>query len=190
MRDVLAPLALGVEYKDNKLNYYTMSDYLEDRDGLKLTVQLVDFERGLQKEYTEQVNAKGNDSRIVKTFDVAELVNESSKSRTMIRAFLSDGDGNVISTKDHFFHWPNKLELPETEVTTQVQYRDGEYQVTLFSEKLAKDVFIEIPVQGARFSDNFIDLLPGEKRTITISSPELKASDRTPITVKHVRETY
>ena len=98
--------------------------------------------------------------------------------------------GNVISSKDHFFYWPNKLDLPETEVTTQVLYGDGEYTITLSSDKLAKDVFIEIPIQGAQFSDNFIDLLPGEKRTIVITSEELKASERTPITIKHVRETY
>ncbi len=190
MRDVLAPLALGVEHKDDKLHYYTMSDYLEDRDNLRLTVQVVDFTTGKRKEFTERVSAKANDSRIVKTFNVAELVTEAEKTRTVIRAFLSDSKGKVISTKDHFFYWPNKLELPQTEVTTKVQYRDGEYRVTLSSKKLAKDLFVEIPVQGARFSDNFIDLLPGEKRTIIISSPELKAADKTPITIKHVRETY
>jgi hypothetical protein len=43
MRDVLAPLALGVESKDGKLNYYTMSDYLQDHNDLKLTVQVIDF---------------------------------------------------------------------------------------------------------------------------------------------------
>ncbi|NLJ00835.1 MAG: glycoside hydrolase family 2 protein [Bacteroidales bacterium] len=190
MRDVLAPLALGVEHKDDKLHYYTMSDFLEDRDNLRLTVQVVDFTTGKRKEFTERVSAKANDSRIVKTFNVAELVTEAEKTRTVIRAFLSDSKGKVISTKDHFFYWPNKLELPPTEVATRVQYRDGEYRVTLSSKKLAKDVLVEIPIQGARFSDNFIDLLPGEKRTIVISSPELKAADKTPITIKHVRETY
>jgi beta-mannosidase len=190
MRDVLAPLALGVEYKDGKLNYYTMSDYLQDYDNLRLTVQVIDFSTGKRKEFTERVNAKANDSRIVKTFDESDLASEAEKAHTVIHAFLSDSKGKVISSKDYFFYWPNKLELPETEVKTSVQYRDGEYRVTLSSKKLAKDVFVEIPVQGARFSDNFIDLLPGEKRVIVITSPELKAADKMPVTVKHVRETY
>ncbi|WP_352423608.1 glycoside hydrolase family 2 protein [Proteiniphilum sp.] len=190
MRDVLAPLALGVESKDGQLNYYTMSDYLQDYNNLRLTVQVIDFSTGKRKEFTERVDAKANDSRIVKTFNIADLVSETEKAYTMIHAFLSDSKGNVISSKDHFFFWPNKLELPETEVKTSVQYRDGEYRVTLSSKKLAKDVFVEIPIQGARFSDNFIDLLPGEKRTITITSPELRAADKTPLTVKHVRDTY
>lgn len=190
MRDVLAPLALGVETKEDQLHYYTMSDFLQDHNNLLLTVQVIDFTTGKRKEFSERVNAKANDSRIVKTFNVSELVTEAEKPRTVIHAFLSDSMGNVISSKDHFFYWPNKLNLPETEVTTQVLYGDGEYTITLTSDKLAKDVFIEIPIQGAQFSDNFIDLLPGEKRTIVITSEELKASERTPITVKHVRETY
>lgn len=190
MRDVFAPLALGVEYKDEKLNYYTMSDYLQDQNNLKLTVQVIDFSTGKRKEFTEQVNAKANESRIVKTFNVSDLVSEAEKGHTVIHAFLSDDKGDVISSKDHFFYWPIKLELPETKVNTKVQYRDGEYRVTLSSQKLAKDVFIEIPIQGARFSDNFIDLLPGEEKTIIITSPELKATEKTPLTVKHVRETY
>jgi beta-mannosidase len=190
MRDVLAPLALGVKQEQNKLHYYTMSDYLEDRDSLWLTLQVVDFTTGVRGEFTERLNAKANKSRIIKTFDVADLVTEEEKAHMMIHAFLSDRDGKVISTKDHFFYWPIKLELPQAEVKTTITYGDGEYRLTLWSDKLAKDVFIEIPVQGARFSDNFIDLLPGEKRTIVITSPELKAADRVPVTVKHVRETY
>ncbi len=190
MRDVLAPLALGMESKDGKIHYYTMSDYLQDHNNLRLIVQVIDFSTGKRKEFTERVDAKANDSRIVKTFNIADLVNETEKAYTVIHAFLNDSKGNTISSKDHFFYWPNKLELPQTEVKTSIHYRDGEYRITLSSKKLAKDVFVEIPIQGARFSDNFIDLLPGEKRTIIITSPELRAVDKTPITVKHIRETY
>lgn len=190
MRDVLAPLALGVESKDGKLNYYTMSDYLQDHNHLRLTVQVIDFSSGKRKEFTDRVDAKANASSIVQTFNINDLVSEAEKTHTMIHAFLSDSQGNVISAKDHFFYWPNKLELPETEVKTEVQYRDGEYRVSLSSKKLAKDVFVEIPIQGARFNDNFIDLLPGETRTIIITSPELRATDKTPVTVKHIRSTY
>ncbi len=190
MRDVFEPLALGVKFKDNQLNYYTMSDYLSDTNNLQLTVQVVDFNKGVIKQFKEKVNAKANASNIVKTFNVANIVSEADRSNTMIHAWLSDNKGNVISTKDYFFYWPNKLNLPKTNVKTSVKYADGKYTVTLTSTKLAKDVFVEIPIMGAKFTDNFIDLLPGEKKVIEITSPELKASARTSITVKHIRETY
>jgi beta-mannosidase len=190
MRDVLAPLALGVELKDNRLNYYTLSDYLTDRNNLQLTVQVVDFNRGVVKEFREKVDAKANSSQVVKSFNASELVPEEERASRMIRAWLSDSSGKRVSTRDYFFHWPNKLNLPETKVETSVKYADGKYTVTLRSKKLAKDVYVEIPVMGARFSDNFVDLIPGEKRVIEITSPLLKASEKSPVTVKHIRETY
>lgn len=190
MRDVFAPLALGVENKDGNLNFYTMSDYLDNGNDLQLIVQVVDFSNGVKNEFRENVIAEANNSKVVKTFSISDLVSESKKSHTMIHAFLSDRDGNIISTKDYFFFWPNKLDLPETQIESRISYKDGEYSVTLTSNKLAKDVFIEISVLGAQFSDNFIDLLPGEERTIIITSPELKSADKTPVTFKHVRETY
>lgn len=190
MRDVLAPLALGIESKNDQLNFYTMSDYLDNHTNLRLTVQVIDFSKGKQKEIKTTVDAQANDSRIVQSLNISDLVSEAEKAHTMIHATLSDSKGNIISSKDHFFYWPNKLELPETDIKTQVKYRDGEYTVTLSSKKLAKDVFIEIPIQGAQFSDNFIDLLPGEKRTIIITSPQLMAAEKTAITVKHIRETF
>lgn len=190
MRDVFAPLALGVKFKDDQLNYYTMSDYLNDMNDLRLTVQVVDFNKGVVKQFEDKVNAKANSSNVVKTINTAEMVSESDKANTMIHAWLSDSKGKKLSSKDYFFYWPNKLNLPQTTVKTSVKYADGKYTVTLTSKKLAKDVFMEIPVMGAKFTDNFIDLLPGEKRIIEITSPALKASEKTPITVKHIRETY
>lgn len=190
MRNVFAPLALGVKFTDNQLNYYTMSDYLHNVNNLQLTVQVVDFNKGVIKEFKEKVQAEANASKIMKTYNVSEIISEADKANTMIRAWLTDSKGKTISTKDYFFYWPNKLNLPETTVNTSVKYANGKYIVTLTSEKLAKDVFVEIPVMGAKFTDNFVNLLPGEKKVIEITSPELKAAARTPVTVKHVRETY
>lgn len=190
MRNVFAPLALGVEFKDNKISYYTMSDLLEDTNNLTLNVQVIDFDGKVIKKFNQKVNAKANTSEIVKVFDSAELVTEEQKHNTIVHAWLSDSKGNVVSTRDYFFYWPNKLNLPETKINTSIKYADGKYTVTLVSKKLAKDVFIEIPTLGARFTDNFFTLLPGQKKVIEITSEELKAKDKTPITVRHLRETY
>jgi beta-mannosidase len=190
MRNVLAPLALGVDEKEGMVHYYTLSDYLTDRNELTLTVQVIDFSKGIQKEFREKVSATANASTIVKSYKLSDLLKEDEKAHTLLHAFLTDSKGEVISRKEHFFYWPNRLELPKTTVVSNVEYADGEYRVTLFSEKLAKDLFLEIPIQGARFSDNFINLLPGVQRTIIIRSPQLKAAERTAVTVKHMQETF
>ena len=67
---------------------------------------------------------------------------------------------------------------------------DGKCELTITSSKLAKDVFIEVPFQGAHFSDNFFDLLPGEHKTVVITSTSIKKGEKLPLTIKHIRETY
>lgn len=190
MRNIFAPLALGVEFRDNKLSYYAMSDYLHDVNNLRLNVKVIDFNGKTLKSFTEKINADANTSKVVKAYDVAELVTEEQKHNTVVHAWISDSKGKVISTRDYFFYWPNKLNLPETTVKKSVKYTDGKYTVTLSSKKLAKDVFIETPILGAKFTDNFFTLYPGVKKVIEITSPELKRDSKTEVTVKHLRETY
>ena len=55
---------------------------------------------------------------------------------------------------------------------------DGKYEVTLSARQLARDVFIEIPVQGAKFTDNFFDLLPGQTKKVIITSDKLKKNEK------------
>ena len=90
----------------------------------------------------------------------------------------------------HYFLPTKELDLPQTTISTRLKVTDGRCEVTLSSPGLAKDVFVQIPYQGARFTDNFFDLLPGEARKIVITSPEIKKGTTPEITVKHVRETY
>ena len=66
---------------------------------------------------------------------------------------------------------------------------DGKYEVTLSARQLARDVFIEIPVQGARFTDNYFDLLPGQTKKVIITSDKLKKNEKVDITIKQLSDT-
>ena len=105
-------------------------------------------------------------------------------------ARLSDSKGKMIAQEIHYFDVPKNLNLPETNINRSIKIEDGKLTVLLSSKKLAKDVFVEIPIQGAKFSDNFFDLLPGERKIVTITAPEIKKNMDPSITVKHLRETY
>lgn len=61
--------------------------------------------------------------------------------------------------------------------------------MTLSARQLARDVFIEIPVQGARFTDNFFDLLPGQTKKVIITSDKLKKNEKVDITIKQLSDT-
>lgn len=189
-REAFAPIAVNVFEKDGSLGFYLFSDKLTDENNLTLRIQLIDFNGKVLKDLKETVSAKANVSELAKSVSINGFAPEDQKSNSVVKATLSNKKGKLIAEDNYFFYWPNKLDLPQTEVKTSVKYEDGQYTVTLSSAKLAKNVFVEIPIMGAQFTDNFFDLLPGEKKTIVISSSELKAAAKTAVSVKHLRQTY
>lgn len=189
-RDVFAPIALNVYQEDGVLDIYTMSDNLTDENNLTLKVSLIDFKGELIKQIEQKVDAKANASVKVHSIAVADFATTTQQENSVVNVQLIDSNGEAIATSKYFFYWPNKLNLPKTKIDKSISYQDGKYTVTLESKYLAKDVFVEIPIQGAMYNDNFFDLLPGEKKVITITSPELTEEGKTAITVKHLRETY
>lgn len=189
-RDVFAPIALNVHEENGSLGFYLFSDKLTDENNLTLHIRLIDFNGKVLKNIKETVSAKANVSELVKSIPLADFGTGEQQKSSVVNVGLSDKNGGKIAEENYFFFWPNKLDLPQTDVKTSVKYADGQCVVTLSSAKLAKDVFVEIPALGARFTDNFFDLLPGEKKTIVITSPELNAASKTAITVKHLKQTY
>ena len=189
-RDVFAPIALNVHKNEDMLDFYILSDKLTDISNLKLTISLIDFTGKKEKNIQTQVMAKANASEKVHALSIADFASLAQQENCVVHVSLTDEKNKVVAATNYYFNWPNRLNLPKTQIKQKVSYADGEYTITLSSKNLAKDVFVEIPILGTKFSDNFFDLLPGERKVITISSPELKKSSKTDITVKHLRQTY
>ena len=190
VRDVFAPIALNIHKNEEMLDFYIMSDKLEDFTELTMNISLFDF---TGKEYSNtqtKVIAKANASEKVYSISIDKFATLNQQKNSVVYVELKDVNNKLIAESKYYFNWPNKLNLPKTNIEQTITYKDGEYTVTLLSEHLAKNVFIEVPIQGVKFSDNFFDILPGEKKVITISSSELKESKKTAVSVKHLRQTY
>ena len=89
-----------------------------------------------------------------------------------MRLTLKAKNGAALADEVFYFAYPKDQKLPEARIETSVKKRGEAIEMTLKTDKLARDIFIEVPVQGVRFSDNFFDLLPGQRKKITITSPE------------------
>lgn len=102
---------------------------------------------------------------------------------------LKDKSEKIINKDQYYFNYPKDLDLPKAKIETKLKKADGEYMLTVKSKELAKDLFIEVPVQGARFSDNFFDLLPGETKVVIIKSDKLKKNDNFNIKIHQLSDT-
>lgn len=186
-----APVLVNPVQEGDSLNVYLLSDRLDTLQQLTLEMRVIDFNgKVLKKKAMKAIELPGNSSVQVHREALNALITPAQSKETFMLLTLKDKAGKKLSEEVHFFRPTKELALPQTEISCKVKQVDGRCEVTLSSSKLAKDVFIQIPVQGARFSDNFFDLLPGETKRVIITSPLIKKDDKMNITLKHVRETY
>ena len=185
-----APLIINPLNEGDSLNVYLLSDKLEASTGLTLDMTLMDFKGKKLLRRSAPVEVAANTSAKVYSCALDEWADEAQRKECLLQFSLKDRKGREITRDVHYFLPTKELDLPQTTIKTKLNVQDGRCEVILSSPGLAKDVFVQIPYQGARFTDNFFDLLPGEARKIVITSPEIKKGTTPEITVKHVRETY
>jgi beta-mannosidase len=89
--------------------------------------------------------------------------------------------GKAVSRNTQFFGVMHDLDLPiAPKVGAAIAKTAEGYAVTLQSPVLARSAYVSFGDHDATFSDNYVDVLPGEPVTITVKSPasldELKSS--------------
>ena len=187
-----APILINPIRQNDSLNIYLISDCPDTKDHLMLEMKVTDFD-GKKQGKSIRLNTltvPANTSQCVYRIKPETWLSPEEQQRCFMQLTLKDKAGNTLAETVYFFRKTKDLLLPETTVSCKMKQKDGMCELTLFSPDLAKDVFIEIPLQGARFSDNFFDLLPGERKTVVITSPQIKKGEELPLTIKHIRETY
>lgn len=185
-----APLIINPIHENGNLNVYLLSDKLEDSSDMTLDMRLMDFKGKKLLQKSAKVEVAANTSAKVFGCALDEWADEAQRKECYLLLSLKDRQGKEITRDIHYFLPTKDLNLPQTTVNSKLKVQDGRCEVTLSASKLAKDIFVQIPYQGARFTDNFFDLLPGETRKIVITSPEIKKGITPEITIKHIRETY
>lgn len=183
-----APVLISPLVKNDSLRIHLISDLLDNLQELTLDMRLTDFSGKVWKKESRKVDLPANSSHEIFGSTTAYWKSAKDLTECYLLITLKNSRKQPVAQSVCYFVPTKDLKLPETKIRRKVKYSDGSYTITLSSPKLAKDVFIEIPVQGARFSDNFFDLLPGEKRVITIESPRFTGDEE--IAVRHIRDTY
>ena len=187
-----APILINPIRQNDSLNIYLISDCPDTKDHLMLEMKVTDFDGKKQGKpiRLNTLSVPANTSQCVYRIKPDIWLSPEEQQHCFMQLTLKDKAGNTLAETVYFFRKTKDLLLPETTVSCKMKQKDGMCELTLFSPTLAKDVFIEIPLQGARFSDNFFDLLPRERKTVVITSPQIKKGEELPLTIKHIRETY
>ena len=167
-----APVLINAIKEGDDLCVYLISDELQDRDDVRLTVELMDFDGKSHGKWTHSGKLSANTSMLFLKKRVDEFLSKQDAATSFLRFTLKAKNGTSLADEVFYFAYPKDQKLPEARIETSVKKRGEAIEMTLKTDKLARDIFIEVPVQGVRFSDNFFDLLPGQRKKITITSPE------------------
>ena len=167
-----APVLINAIKEGDDLCVYLISDELQDRDDVRLTVELMDFDGKSHGKWTQNGKLTANTSMLFLKKRVDEFLSKQDAVTSFLRFTLKAKNGAALADEVFYFAYPKDQKLPEARIETSVKKRGEAIEMTLKTDKLARDIFIEVPVQGVRFSDNFFDLLPGQRKKITITSPE------------------
>lgn len=167
-----APILINAIKEGDDLCVYLVSDELQDHDDVRLDVELMDFDGKAHGKWTQSGMLAANSSVLFMKKRADELQGKLSAANSLLHFTLKDKNGATLADDVFYFAYPKDQKLPEANIETSVRRRGDAIEMTLKTDKLARDIFVEVPVQGVRFTDNFFDLLPGQRKKITITSPE------------------
>ncbi len=187
IKRAFAPVLVNAVREGDDLCIYVVSDELEAYDATTLQLRLLDFNGKILAKQDIPGEVPANASVVY--FKEPYTDKATDPTHTFLLLTLKDKKGEVLSEETYYFNPAKDLELPKADICYKVKYSDGQCEVTLSSGQLARDVFVEIPAQGARFTDNFFDLLPGKTKKIVITSGELKKDEPADIRIHCLENT-
>lgn len=167
-----APILINAIKEGDDVCVYLVSDELQDRDDVRLDVELMDFDGKVHGKWTQSGMLAANSSVLFMKKRADELQGKLSAATSLLHFTLKAKNGATLADDVFYFAYPKDQKLPEANIETSVRRRGDAIEMTLKTGKLARDIFVEVPVQGVRFTDNFFDLLPDQRKKITITSPE------------------
>ena len=187
IRRAFAPVLVDAIKEGNNLSYYIMSDRLTDEE-LTLNLELMDFNGKVYRKQKVDGLLPANTSKLFYQEPVEQALAGRDSATTFMHMVVKSKKGEVLSDEIYYFAHPKDQLLPKTPLQWQVKQKKGYCEVTVKADKLARDIFLEVPVQGVRFSDNFFDLLPGQKKKVIITSPDGKSLDHLQVTVHQLSD--
>jgi beta-mannosidase len=157
--------------ENDSILVYAISDLFKEENA-KVQLRLIDFNGKVLMTAEKEFILPENSSNLVYSFKESDWVSEkiAEKAVLNIKFFV---EGEEVAQNNHYFNTPKNLTFPDVKV--KVKQLD-EKTLELTSDKLAKSVWMFLPGTINAFSDNYFDLLPGEKKLVQVETEDLKSA--------------
>lgn len=157
------PVLLSFNKEGDQIHLYMISDQLQGTNG-KLDIQLIDFKGNILWSDSKKVEMTGNTSKIIHSMQV-EKFNSYDTAQVVLKANFISRE-NTQQSALFYFTKPKYLKLEQPYVTIKNVSKN---EIEVRTDRLVKDLYLT--AKDVRFSDNFIDVLPGQIKRIQLSKP-------------------
>ncbi|MBS2210997.1 glycoside hydrolase family 2 protein [Carboxylicivirga mesophila] len=184
VRDAYAKELVSAVIKNDTVEVYLVSDLTDDKDR-RLQLKLSDLEGQVIWEENVDVKLLANTSVNVFEKPISDIIRNHEPAELVLDVTLMDGS-HVTSRNPLYFVSPKDLKLSVPEIVSGISILSpDELQIELESARLVKDVMLEFVELDGQFSDNYFDMLPGEKYTVRFKILNGQVDKASTIQLKH-----
>ena len=184
VRKAYKPVLVSAFAKNDTLSIYGVSDLLVGKKGV-LSLNLISFEGEQLFKQEIYVDLKANTSSVLFKSSLADLLGKFDKKSVVLQMEVREED-RLLADGRYYFAKPKDQLLPEAKIDVQLIEKEDRHFIQVSSDKLVRDLYLSFKDSDIRCSDNYFDLLPGEKRTIELTGNDLpKQSD---LQIRHLQQ--
>jgi len=167
IRNLYDRILVSPVVENNHVRIWIISDVLTDEKAT-LTLTLTGFQGNILMRKELPVVISANSSQVYFDTLKSSILSGHDSNNVVLVASISTNRG---FTQRNLLYFSNNKDLLLTQplIETKVTKVPEGYQIQLITDKLAKNVHISVETEGD-FSDNYFDLLPGDKKDIIFST--------------------
>ncbi len=154
-------LLLSPHREENGLDFYVVSDRTTPAEA-ELRVRLMDFDGNFLKSDQRSLTVAPLQSKVYLSLPIETWL-EGRDAKKVLLAYELSVDGKTVSANNYFFEPYKNLSIPAPQIGTEVLRTRRGFKVTLTADKFARAVYLSLANGDGFFSDNYFDLLPGQK---------------------------
>ena len=159
-----SPLLICADIQPEIVNVYVVNDG-ELIKKSKILIELYDIKGTLVFEEIVVMDINANSSTRVFSDKKDKVLNGLNAKNVMLRTSI-DVDGAIVSTNDYFFEKTKLLNMDEQNFNVNVEKADVGYSIYIESKSFLNRFYALCLNDSGVFSDNYFNMLPGEKRKI------------------------
>ncbi len=175
VRDAYEETIISPVIQDETIGVYAVSDRLETLEETSLTLTVMDFEGNELYQLQESVDVDANTSTLILEQDLEDFLtavenrtgSDVNPASTVIKAVLASS-GQRIADNLLYLNRPLNLDLPESGVSISGEKTEEGYLLSVSSDVLVKNLFLDTTDGDDFFTHNFFDLEPGTTKQIKL----------------------